>query len=225
MPRFKSHQPETTVNQQLLAEIGRTQRLEILNTLKRTRGLSVNRARRENEDELHGNQTALPHARARWLSRYLATPAKNGPPGDGLPADAPHPRSFPGDSNDFTLDLLQSIKEIHGPNAPEKLLYNLFERKTNALKAKVKGSTVEERAKSLANIRDEEGHMSQFVNDASEGGPQILECHSPIMNLIEQYEIIGRLEQDMFEEVLRLRCDAKKPAPPDSTSAAFYFAL
>ena len=30
------------MNQRLLAEIGRTQRLEILNTLKRTRGLSVN---------------------------------------------------------------------------------------------------------------------------------------------------------------------------------------
>src|SRR5437763_3688880 len=30
------------LNQQLLAEIGRTQRLEILNTLKRTKGLSVN---------------------------------------------------------------------------------------------------------------------------------------------------------------------------------------
>ena len=30
------------MNQRLLAEIGRTQRLEILNTLKRTEGLSVN---------------------------------------------------------------------------------------------------------------------------------------------------------------------------------------
>ena len=30
------------MNQQLLAEIGRTQRLDILNTLKRTKGLSVN---------------------------------------------------------------------------------------------------------------------------------------------------------------------------------------
>ena len=30
------------MNQQLLSEIGRTQRLEILNTLKRTKGLSVN---------------------------------------------------------------------------------------------------------------------------------------------------------------------------------------
>ena len=30
------------MNQRLLAEIGRTQRLEILNSLKRTKGMSVN---------------------------------------------------------------------------------------------------------------------------------------------------------------------------------------
>ena len=74
------------MNQRLLAEIGRTQRLEILNTLKRTRGLSVNQLVATNEDELHGDQTALPHPRARRLSRYLATPAEDGPARDGLPA-------------------------------------------------------------------------------------------------------------------------------------------
>ena len=42
VPRFKSPELEVNVNQQLLSEIGRTQRLEILNTLKRTKGLSVN---------------------------------------------------------------------------------------------------------------------------------------------------------------------------------------
>ena len=45
--------------------------------------------------------------------------------------------------------------------------------------------------------------MSQFVADEKEGGPQILECHSPILNLLDQYPIIGRLEQDMFEGVAR----------------------
>jgi len=78
---------------------------------------------------------------------------------------------FQADSNAFTLDLLQSIEEIHGTNAPEKLLYNLFERKTRELQEKVKGATVEERAKSLAAIRDDEGHMSQFVNELRNGLP------------------------------------------------------
>lgn len=132
---------------------------------------------------------------------------------------------FQADSNAFTLDLLQSIEEIHGTNAPEKLLYNLFERKTNALKEKVKGDTIEERAKSLASIRDDEGHMSQFVNEPTEGGPQILECHSPIMNLIENYEIIGRLEQEMFEKVLQTPVRREETRTSGLYEAAFYFAL
>ena len=44
--------------------------------------------------------------------------------------------------------------------------------------------------------------MSQFINDEKEGGPQILECHSPIMNLLDEYPIIARLEQDLIEGVL-----------------------
>ena len=159
------------MNQRLLAEIGRTQRLEILNTLKRTRGLSVNQLVEKNEDELHGDQAALPHARARRLSRYLATPTENGPPRNGLPPDPPHACVFQADSNAFTLDLLQSIEEIHGPNAPEKLLYNLFERKTNALKEKVKGRRSKNARNRSPAIRDEEGHMSQFVNEAERRRP------------------------------------------------------
>ncbi|MBA3608129.1 MAG: transcriptional regulator [Chthoniobacterales bacterium] len=132
---------------------------------------------------------------------------------------------FQADSNAFTLDLLQSIEEIHGTNAPEKLLYNLFEGKTNLLKEKVKGETIEERAKSFASIRDEEGHMSQFVNEPTEGGPQILECHSPIMNLIEKYEIIGRLEQEMFEKVLQTPVRREETRTSGLYEAAFYFAI
>src|ERR1700704_2340965 len=102
---------------------------------------------------------------------------------------------FPCDSNDFTLELLKSTKEVHGPNGPEKMLFNVFERKTAGLKEKVKGDTVAERAKWLAAQREKEGFMSQFEPDEKDGGPQISECHSPILNLLDEYPIIGRLER------------------------------
>ena len=63
-----------------------------------------------------------------------------------------------------------------------------------------------ERAKWLARVRDDEGYMSQFLTEENEGGSQILECHSPILNLLERYPIIGRLEQDMFQAVLGTPC-------------------
>ena len=125
----------------------------------------------------------------------------------------------------MTLDLLQSVNEIYGPNAAEKLLYNMFGRKTAALKAKVKGETVAERAKWLAKTRDAEGHMSQVITEEKEGGPQILECHSPILNVLERYPIVGRLEQDMFEAILGTSVRREDTRTSGLYECAFYFKL
>src|SRR5690242_424810 len=212
------------MNQRLLAEIGRTQRLEIINSLKRTKGMSVN----ELVDKMGMSYMGIKqHCLTLERDGYLDTwrrPQKMGRPEMVYRLTRRSHALFQADSNAFTLDLLQSIEEIHGPNAPEKLLYNLFERKTTTLKQRVKGNSIEERAKLLAVIRDEEGHMAQFVNSSGEGGPQILECHSPIMNLVERYEIIGRLEQQMFEEVLETSVRREETRTSGLYEAAFYFA-
>jgi len=213
------------VNQRLLAEIGRTQRLEILNILKRTRGLSVNQMVAKMKMSYMGiKQHCLTLERDGYLDTWRR-PQKMGRPEMVYRLTRRSHDLFQADSNAFTLDLLQSIQEIYGTNAPEKLLYNLFERKTEALKKEVKGETVEERAKALAKVRDDEGYMSQYLNTATEGGPQILECHSPIMNLVERYAIIGRLEQDMFAAVLQTPVRREETRTSGLYECCFYFAI
>jgi predicted ArsR family transcriptional regulator len=105
------------------------------------------------------------------------------------------------------------------------MLFNVFERKTAGLKAKIKGETVVDRAKWLAAQREKEGYMSQFVADEKEGGPQILECHSPILNLLDQYPIIGRLEHDLFESVLGAEVRREETRTSGLYECAFYFAV
>ncbi len=213
------------MNQQLLAEIGRTQRLEILNTLKRTRGLSVNQLVARMQMSYMGiKQHCLTLERDGYLDTWRR-PQKMGRPEMVYRLTRRSHGLFQADSNAFTLDLLDSIQEIHGPNAPEKLLYNMFERKTEEFRAKVQGETVEERAKSLAAARDSEGYMSQFVSDPAEGGPQILECHSPIMNLVEKYKCIGKLEQEMFEKLLQTPVRREETWTSGLFEAAFYFGV
>lgn len=131
---------------------------------------------------------------------------------------------FQADSNRFTIDLLQSIQEIHGPNAPEKLLYNLYERKCASLKEKVKGATVIDRARALAKARDMEGYMSRFSME-EQGGPQIIECHSPLMNVLDKFPIIGRLEQEMFEQLLGTHVRREETRNSGLYECAFYFSL
>ena len=99
-----------------------------------------------------------------------------------------------------------------------------FKKKTAALKAKAKGDTVADRAKWLAHVRDGEGHMSQFVNSRNDGGPRIVECHSPILNLLERYPIIGRFEQDMFETVLGTGVRREVARNSGLYECAFHFA-
>src|SRR6202040_624826 len=193
------------MNQRLISEIGRTQRLDIINSLKRTKGMSVN--------ELVGKMGMSymgikQHCITLHRDGYLDTwrrPQRMGRPEMVYRLTRRTHDLFPTDSNQVTLELLKSIQEIYGPNAPEKLLYHVFERKGAALKAKAKGETVAERARWLAKVRDGEGHMAQFTTEEKEGGPQILECHSPILNLLDRYPIGDRLEQEPFEAVLFCR--------------------
>jgi predicted ArsR family transcriptional regulator len=213
------------MNQQLLAEIGRTQRLEILNSLKRSKGMSVNELVRKMKMSYMGiKQHCLTLQRDGYLDTWRR-PQKMGRPEMVYRLTRRTHDLFQTDSNRFTLELLKSVQESYGPNAPEKLLYNMFERKTAALKSKAKGETVAERAKWLARLRDSEGHMAQFTTEEKEGGPQILECHSPIMNLLERYPIIGRLEQDLFEAVLGTSVRREETRNSGLYEAAFYFAV
>jgi predicted ArsR family transcriptional regulator len=209
----------------MLAEIGRTQRLEILNSLKRSKGLSVNELVRKMKMSYMGiKQHCLTLQRDGYLDTWRR-PQKMGRPEMVYRLTRRTHDLFQSDSNQFTLELLKSIQESYGPNAPEKLLYNVFERKTSALKSKVKGDTVEERAKWLARLRDSEGYMSQFINEERQGGTQILECHTPILNLIDRYPIIGRLEQDLFEGVLGTGVRREETRNSGLYECAFYFSL
>src|SRR6266404_5026846 len=143
------------MNQRLIAEIGRTQRLEILNSLKRTRGMSVNELVEKMKMSYMGiKQHCLTLHRDGYLDTWRR-PQKMGRPEMVYRLTRRSHDLFQADSNQFTIELLKSAQEIHGPNVPEKLLYNVFEKKTAALKTKIKGETVAERAKWLARVRRE----------------------------------------------------------------------
>src|SRR4051812_36440352 len=164
--------PLLLMNQQLLAEIGRTQRLEILNSLKRSKGMSVNELVRKMKMSYMGiKQHCLTLQRDGYLDTWRR-PQKMGRPEMVYRLTRRTHDLFQTDSNQFTLELLRAAQDTYGPNAAEKLLYNVFERKTANLKSKVKGEDVAERAKWLGKVRDGEGYMSQFSLDEA-GGPQI----------------------------------------------------
>src|SRR5437879_9594758 len=138
-----------SMNQRLLTEIGRTQRLEILNSLKRTKGMSVNElVERMGMSYMGIKQHCLTLQRDGYLDTWRR-PQKMGRPEMVYRLTRRSHDLFPSDSNEFTLELLQSLRDIYGTNGPEKLLYNVFETRTAELKAKAKADNVDEPAKWL----------------------------------------------------------------------------
>src|SRR3954466_16364583 len=122
------------MNQRLLAEIGRTQRLEIINSLKRTKGMSVNKlVEKMGMDYMGIKQHCLTLQRDGSRDTWRR-PQRMGRPEMVYRLTRRSHDLFQADSNRFTLELLDSVQQIYGPNAPEKLLYNLFEKKCSSLK-------------------------------------------------------------------------------------------
>src|SRR6187397_2882757 len=130
------------MNQRLISEIGRTQRLDIINSLKRTKGMSVNELVEKMGMSYMGiKQHCITLHRDGYLDTWRR-PQKMGRPEMVYRLTRRPHDLFPTDSNRLTIDLLRSAQEIYGSNAPEKLLYSAFKKKTAALKAKAKGDAL-----------------------------------------------------------------------------------
>jgi predicted ArsR family transcriptional regulator len=188
------------MNQKLIAEIGKSQRLQILNRLKRTQGLSVNELAEKIGMSYMGVKG---HCIELHKGGYLDTWRRPKPVGRPEMLYRLTQRAhelYPTASNSVTIELLESAQKLYGPSAAEKLLFNVFQRKAEHYLAKLKGTTPGEKAAWLAKQRDTEGHMADFE---SVGGLRITEHHSPVLDLLRAFPIVARLEAEMFQRVLK----------------------
>src|SRR5947208_5114782 len=126
------------MNQRLISEIGRTQRLEIINSLKRTRGMSVNElVERMSMSYMGIKQHCITLHRDGYLDTWRR-PQRMGRPEMVYRLTRRSHDLFQADSNQLTLDLLKAAVEVYGANAPEKLLYSVCKKETAVLKANAK---------------------------------------------------------------------------------------
>ncbi len=195
------------MNQRLIAEIGKSQRLRIVNQLKRTQGMSVGELSEALGMSYMGvKQHCIDLEKRSYLDTVRRPNPKNriGRPELIYRLTSKAHELFPTASNEVTLEVLTSAQALYGPAAPEKLLFLAFQRKAEQYLEKVKGETLAERAKSFAKLRDTEGSMADF-EESPEGGMRIVEHHSPIAGLLAAYPtLLNRLEQELFSRVLKV---------------------
>ena len=106
---------------------------------------------------------------------------------------------FPAETNVSTIEILHAARHLFGATASDKLLLALFRKKAEAYARNLRGDTREARAEALSRLRDAEGHLSEVVK-----APDLMiqEYHSPILDLLDAFPLVRRLEKEMFETLL-----------------------
>jgi predicted ArsR family transcriptional regulator len=189
----------------LLRKLAKSQKYLILAEIKRSQGLSVSQlCERINLSYMGVKQ----HCVALEKDGYLDTWRR--PKGMGRPEKAYRLTSqaqefFPSEHTNFTGEILKSLEQVYGPAAPEKILYQIYQNLTIRLQAKITGATVEDRARSLAAIRDADGYMSEYYFNPDLQRHQIIEYNSPVLTIADQFKILTSLENTLIETVLGVR--------------------
>lgn len=189
------------MRRKIFEEIGRTQRLSILELLKKsTHGKDV----RDLADSLSMSYMGVKaHCLDMHRQGYLDTwrqPGNRGRPRMFYRLTMKAHELFSEEKNDLALSLLKEARQLFGPTAPQKLLMLHFRSLTVKYKELVQGEIPEERARSFAEVRDREGHLSQV--EKGDTGWELIESHDSLQSLRVPYPEIDALECQMMSQVI-----------------------
>lgn len=125
---------------------------------------------------------------------------------------------FPPAGIEFTLDLLDELRVMHGESAPERLLFQYFSKLGERLEKSItKLRSPADKARKLAALREKDGHASRC--EAQPGQPvRIVEYHNPLQRVFDRFPRAATMELRMIEQVLGSRVIRNElPAGPEST--------
>jgi predicted ArsR family transcriptional regulator len=185
--------------QRLLSQIGRSQRLAVVNHLKRsTEGLTVAElAARLDMSYMGVKQHCLDLERDGYVDTFRRHRGVGRPELLYRLTTRAHDL-FPQADNALCLSLLDQAKRLFGAGAPEKILFLHFQTKTAEYQGKIRGDSLAEKARSFARLRDTEGFMAEYVSDPA----RVIERHHPMLGLIAAYPNVIALEREMIQRVL-----------------------
>ena len=185
----------------VLQDISRPQWYDIMRHLKQSQGLVVGELCEKLDMSYMGVKQ---HCVALEKLGYLDTwrrPKKVGRPEKVYRLTAKANPVFSESGSELSLGLLEAVSNVYGPSAPDKLLFNYFQKKKEEYARKIKGDSVAERATALAKVRDSEGFLSECIYSRGDG-LQICEYHHPYWRIIEAYPSVKRMEESNFSDLL-----------------------
>lgn len=182
-------------------DIAKPQSFAILDLLKRSTGMPVKELAKALKMSYMGvKQHCLELEKKGFLDTWRR-PGDVGRPEKLYRLTAKAAAFYPEAGNEMTLEILQSIQQIYGPTAPDKLLFAHFAKKTETYLKKVKGRSISERATAFAKLRNQEGYCAEVEYDP-QNGFRVVEFHHPMKEIATAFPSIRQMETQMIQKIL-----------------------
>jgi predicted ArsR family transcriptional regulator len=180
--------------------------LLIIETLKRRGGMSVSELCEETKGSYMTVKTHCDElADAGYLLRTRLPRREVGRPEIFYSLAAKADTLFPQAGVDFSLDLLDELRLMHGESAPERLLFQHFSKRAAQYEKQLGNLPgVASRARKLAVLRYKDGCASH-CEEVSGEPLRIMEFHNPLQRIFERYPRAVMMEQRMIEQALGTR--------------------
>ena len=212
------------MNQKLIREIGRSQRLDILLALKRHGGMAVKEMAAQFRMSYMGvKQHCLDLEKEGYLDTWRHAKGKGRP--EMLYRLTRRAQDlFPGVSQSLTVEVLEAVQQTYGLAAPTKLLFGIFHQRAESYRRKIQFPDLARRTDSLARLRDAEGYMAELSRAETHGGTtlRVTEHHSPIEEILRRYPIVARLERELYERVLACPVHREEHLAPGVYACVFH---
>jgi len=171
---------------------------EILVHVKRTGGISVNELAGLLKMSYMGVKQHCDELKKRGYVDTWRRPKATGRPEKIFRPTPKLDLVLPNWGNDLCLGILSLLGQVHGENAPERLLYSFLQQKCDRWTAKIKGTTLKQRATEFTKARNTDGWMSEVLDDAP-NGLRIVEHHSPLAEVARLYPNVWEMEAKVME--------------------------
>jgi iron-sulfur cluster biosynthesis transcriptional regulator SufR len=107
---------------------------------------------------------------------------------------------FPTTYANFAVGLMHEVAKFNGPGFINKVFRGRMKAQLEAYQLRLGGKTLCERVQELARIRDEEGYMARFDENADDY--VLVEHNCPIVVIAQEYPYVCEIELALFRQSL-----------------------
>ncbi|MBI4024438.1 MAG: hypothetical protein HY360_05615 [Verrucomicrobia bacterium] len=109
---------------------------------------------------------------------------------------------FPRHDTSLVRQVMSVLKRIYGTNAPEKVLFTIYQDVIQEYRKKMESLLIEDRLRDFLRLREQDGYLLEAKPEGNSRRWDVIECHSPIVGLVEEFPILRNFELQLYQKVL-----------------------